>query len=61
MQRKEILRNQIERTRRKLDFALASGSDVKNYYQISVELDEMIEKYIDLCEEEKVEKKISCL
>lgn len=55
MQKKETLREQIERTRQKLDYALASGADVNHYYKISVELDKMIEQYIDLCEEEKVE------
>ncbi len=55
MQRKETLRKEIERTRQKLDHALASGADVNHYYKISVELDKMIERYIDLSEEEKVQ------
>jgi len=51
MQNRDTLREQIERTRSRLDYALEMGTDVEHYYRISVELDKMIEQYIDSCEE----------
>lgn len=54
MQKRETLREQIERTRMKLDDALEMGTDVEHYYRISVELDKMIEQYIDSCEKDQV-------
>lgn len=54
MQRKETLLEEIERTRSRLDHAVEIGTDVDSYYEISLELDKMIERYIDFGEEEKV-------
>lgn len=54
MQRKEVLLEQIERTRSRLDHALEVGTDVDSCYEISLELDKMIEQYIDFSEEERV-------
>lgn len=53
MQEKETLRTDIERTRKELDDALSVGNDVETYYKISVKLDKLIERYIELCENEQ--------
>ena len=54
MQEIDIMREEIERARRRLDAALENGTDVDEYYRISVELDKKIEAYIDFCEKEQV-------
>lgn len=54
MQTRETLREEIEKTRARLDRALAEGTDVESYYRISVELDKLIEEYIDFAEREPV-------
>lgn len=57
MQEKETLQKEIERTRKELDYALGIGTDVEAYYKISVKLDKLIERYIEIseCEREKIE------
>lgn len=55
MQEKAILRQEIESTRKRLDDAMAAGVPLDEYYEISVELDKLIECYIDLGEREMVE------
>ncbi len=54
MQTRETLREDIERVRARLDQALADGTDVDSYYQISVELDKLIETYIDFTQRDTV-------
>lgn len=54
MQEKTILREEIESTRKRLDDAMAAGIPLDEYYEISVELDKLIECYIDLSERETV-------
>lgn len=55
MREKAILREEIESTRKRLDDAMAAGVPLNEYYEISVELDKLIECYIDLGEREEVE------
>lgn len=50
MQEKETLQEQIEIARKRLDEAYAFGNDIDSYYELSKEVDRMIERYLDLSE-----------
>lgn len=48
MQEKETLQEQIEIARKRLDEAYAFGNDIEGCYELSREVDRMIERYLDL-------------
>jgi hypothetical protein len=50
MRRREELQQEIEKARAELNRALDMGEDINDFYEKSVYLDHLIEKYIDLCE-----------
>lgn len=53
MMSKDNLRQEIETVRAELNHALENGSKFEEYYIKSVQLDKLIEKYIDICEKEQ--------
>lgn len=53
MMKKKILQQKIETVRSELDYALEHGKGFEEYYRKSLQLDKLIEKYIDICEEEQ--------
>lgn len=53
MKNKKKLQQKIETVRTELDYALEHGKGFEEYYRKSLQLDKLIEKYIDLCEAEK--------
>lgn len=53
MMSKKMLQKEIEIVRTELNRALENGKDFDEYYEKSVQLDKLIEKYIDLCEKEQ--------
>lgn len=53
MKDKRLLQNQIEQARTKLDQAIENEKEIKTFYSLSVQLDKLIEEYIDLCEQEE--------
>lgn len=54
MTSKEELQREIELARKDLDSALGDLKDIQRYYDKSVRLDKLIERYIDLCANEKM-------
>lgn len=48
------LQEEIEYARKKLDDAIGNGADQQIYYMLSIELDQLIEEYIQLEEEKQV-------
>ena len=50
MQEKETFLEQIEIARKRLDEAYAFGNDIEGCYELSREVDRMIERYLDLSE-----------
>lgn len=53
MMNKKILLQRIEAVRSELDYALEHGKDFEECYRVSLQLDKLIEKYIDICEAEQ--------
>lgn len=53
MMNKDMLQQEIEIVRAELNRALENGRDFDEYYKKSVQLDKLIEKYIDICEKEQ--------
>lgn len=47
MKKKEVLRNDIEREREKLNSLLAGGGKVEDAYRQSLVVDALIEQYLD--------------
>lgn len=48
------LRKEIEATRKKLDDAIKKGYNEQTCYKLSIELDRLIEIYIDVEERERI-------
>ena len=53
MMNKEMLQQEIEIVRAELNRALENGKNFEEYYSKSIQLDKLIEKYIDICEKEQ--------
>lgn len=56
MVKKEILQVEIEKVREQLNRALSGPNDVDTYYALSVKLDGLIERYIEIAEQEEQEE-----
>ncbi len=50
----EELRQEIEAARKKLDEAIGKGYNEQTCYSLSIELDELIERYIEMVENTRV-------
>lgn len=52
---KEILQAEIETAREKLNQAMEEPRDMEICYTLSVELDALIEKYLELCDADVIQ------
>lgn len=50
---KKMLQQEIENARAELDRALEANESFEDYYEKSVHLDGLIERYLDYCEKEE--------
>lgn len=58
MDEREALRIAIERARIRLDEALERAKSMDECYDLSLEVDRLIENYVSLCEQKELEIKV---